>query len=116
MIQAFLFPEVKNMTITRERINQEVFERGELSRPEARLAVLKLLEIIKQTLAGGEDLLVSGFGKFQVRRKKARRGRNPQTKEDLMLRPRRVVTFHASGILRRRISGEAEPDSPPDDV
>ena len=56
-----------------------------------------LLEIIKSTLASGEDVLISGFGKFNVVDKKERRGRNPATDEDLILPPRRVVTFKCSG-------------------
>ena len=60
--------------------------------------------IIKQTLENGEDLLISGFGKFVVKEKSARRGRNPQTTEDLQLRARRVVVFKTSGVLRERIN------------
>ena len=63
-----------------------------------------LLEIIKQVLESGEDVLVSGFGKFQVKYKRKRRGRNPVTNEDLILPPRRVVTFKCSGKLRDRIN------------
>ena len=63
-----------------------------------------LLELIKETLESGEDVLVSGFGKFRVREKKERRGRNPATGDDMMLRPRRVVTFHCSGKLRKRMN------------
>jgi integration host factor subunit alpha len=63
-----------------------------------------LLEIIKSTLESGEDLLVSGFGKFCVKEKKARMGRNPATNGEMRLRARRVVTFKCSGILRERIN------------
>jgi integration host factor subunit alpha len=63
-----------------------------------------LLEIMKQTMGAGEDLLISGFGKFLVKEKSARRGRNPQTTEDLQLRARRVVVFKISGILRDKIN------------
>lgn len=66
--------------------------------------VESLLEIVKRTLANGEDILISGFGRFCVKGKKQRRGRNPQTREDMMLRPRRVVTFRCSGVLRDRIN------------
>jgi len=66
--------------------------------------VENLLEIIKSTLVSGEDVLISGFGKFSVKDKKARRGRNPATNEDLILEPRRVVTFKCSGKLRDRIN------------
>ena len=66
--------------------------------------VESLLETIKSTLESGDDVLVSGFGKFCVQDKRERRGRNPATGEDLMLRPRRVVTFKCSGKLRERIN------------
>ncbi|PQP33874.1 integration host factor subunit alpha, partial [Desulfobacteraceae bacterium SEEP-SAG9] len=66
--------------------------------------VESLLEIIKSTLEGGDDVLVSGFGKFCVNNKSERRGRNPATGEDLMLAPRRVVTFKCSGKLRERVN------------
>ena len=64
-----------------------------------------LLEIMKGTLEKSEDVLISGFGKFCVKNKKPRRGRNPSTGEDLMLRERRVVTFKCSGKLRKKING-----------
>ena len=96
------------MAVTKERIINAVFEQAELSRKDAREVVEKLLKIIKDTLADEKDILVSGFGKFQVRRKRARRGRNPQTKEALELRPRRVVVFHTSGILRSKLNGEGK--------
>ena len=64
------------------------------------------LEIIKNTLASGKDVQVSGFGKFKVNEKAARKGRNPQTGETLTLDSRRVVTFSPSGILRNQVNGE----------
>ena len=63
-----------------------------------------LLELIKSTLESGDDVLVSRFGKFCINEKKARKGRNPATGEDLMLKPRRVVTFKCSGMLRDKIN------------
>ena len=65
-----------------------------------------LLELIKATLESGDDVLVSGFGKFCVKEKKTRKGRNPATGEDLMLKPRRVVTFKWSGKLRQKVDGK----------
>ena len=64
-----------------------------------------LLEIIKKTLESGDDVLISGFGKFCVRDKRERRGRNPATGDDMIVEPRRVVTFRCSGKLRRKING-----------
>jgi len=63
-----------------------------------------LLELIKTKLAAGEDVLVSGFGKFCIKKKRERRGRNPATGEDLTLAKRRVVTFKCSGRLRDKIN------------
>jgi integration host factor subunit alpha len=68
-------------------------------------SVNALLEIIKSTLASGEDVLISGFGKFQIKDKRERRGRNPATDGDMILPPRRVVTFRCSGKLRDKVNG-----------
>ena len=65
----------------------------------------RLFEIMKESLERKEDLLISGFGKFLVKDKSERRGRNPQTTEDLQLRARRVVVFKTSGVLRDKING-----------
>ena len=67
-----------------------------------------LVEIIKSKLAAGEDVLVSGFGKFCVKKKSERRGRNPATGQDLMLKPRRVVTFKWSAKLREKINHQQQ--------
>jgi integration host factor subunit alpha len=64
-----------------------------------------LLELIKSSLASGDDVLVSGFGKFCVKEKRERKGRNPATGEDAILSARRVVTFKCSGKLRERLNG-----------
>jgi integration host factor subunit alpha len=103
------------MAVTKEKIISEVFEKTELTRKDARQAVEKMMEILKRTLAEEKDVLISGFGKFVVKKKRARRGRNPQTKESLELRARRVVVFKNSGILRKRINGEAVDENTPDD-
>ena len=66
--------------------------------------VERLFGLMKDTLTNGEDLLVSGFGKFIVRQKNERRGRNPQTKESLILAARKVLVFKTSGVLRNRIN------------
>jgi integration host factor subunit alpha len=65
-----------------------------------------LLEIVKSTLATGDDVLVSGFGKFCVKEKAERKGRNPATDEDLILPARRVVKFKCSGKLRKKVNGK----------
>ena len=64
-----------------------------------------LLEIMKKALESGDDVMISNFGKFCVKEKRARRGRNPETGEEMILRPRKVVTFRWAGKLRERING-----------
>lgn len=103
------------MAVTKEKIITEIFENTDLSRKDARQAVEKLMDILKKTLAEEKDILISGFGKFVVKRKRARRGRNPQTKESLELRARRVVVFKNSGILRKKINGEAVDETTSDE-
>ena len=81
------------MSLTKEKIINDIYNHVGLSKTQSRIVVEKLFEISKTTLAKGEDLLISGFGKFVVKAKSSRRGRNPQTTEDLHLRARRVVVF-----------------------
>jgi len=69
----------------------------------------QLIEILKRNLANGDDVLISRFGKFSVQDKKARRGRNPATGEEVMLEPRRIVSFKCSGRLREKVNGEQVP-------
>ena len=91
------------MTLTKASITEMVAAENGWSQKQSSEYVELLLEIMKNTLASGQDLLISGFGKFEVNNKKERRGRNPTTNEDIMLAPRRVVTFKCSGRLRDRI-------------
>jgi len=93
------------MTLTKAQIIESVQNQIGLPKNRSLQTAETLLEIIKRTLASGEDVLVSGFGKFCVREKKERKGRNPATGEDMMLEPRRVVTFKCSGKLRERVNG-----------
>ena len=93
------------MTLTKADLVQRVYQQHELlTKNQAAEAVESFLRISKESLVGGSNLLLSGFGKFTVNDKKARRGRNPQTGDDLMLEARRVVTFKPSGILRNKIN------------
>jgi integration host factor subunit alpha len=94
------------MALTKADIIESVHQQLGLPKNKSDEVVEQLIETIKSTLASGEDVLVSGFGKFCVNKKKERRGRNPATGDSIMLRPRRVVTFKVSGKLRRRINGE----------
>jgi integration host factor subunit alpha len=92
------------MSFTKEHIINSVYYQLDISKKRAGELVESLLEIIKRTLENGEDVLISGFGKFCVNEKSERRGRNPQTGEDLMLGSRRVVMFRCSGVLREKIN------------
>jgi integration host factor subunit alpha len=96
------------MALTKADIIDAIHQ--ELGFPQKRSTELveQLLETIKSTLASGEDVLISGFGKFLVNEKQERRGRNPATGKDMMLKPRRVVTFKCSGKLRRKINGNVD--------
>lgn len=87
--QQYLFPELDCVFLSKKR---------------SREIVDSLFEILKDTLTRGEDVLISGFGKFQVKFKWARSGRNPRTGERIILRSRRVVKFYASPKLRARIN------------
>ena len=92
------------MALTKSDIVESISKQVGFTRKQSIETVESLLEIIKKTLASGDDVLVSGFGKFCVKSKKKRRGRNPATGDDMMLRPRKVVTFRCSGKLRKKVN------------
>lgn len=98
------------MALTKNDIVERIHELG-FTKNKSVDIVESLLEIIKKTLANGDDVLISGFGKFCVKKKNQRRGRNPATGDDLMLRERRVVTFKCSGKMRNKITPEERPVS-----
>lgn len=91
------------MALTKSDIVEKIYNMG-FSKKESVDIIEDLIEIIKKSLQDGEDVLISGFGKFCVKNKTERRGRNPATGEDLMLRERQVVTFKCSGKLRDKIN------------
>ena len=91
-------------TLTKADIIESVHEQLGFQKNESAEIVEILLEIIKESLESGENVLISGFGKFCVQKKRQRRGRNPHTGEELILKPRRIVTFNCSSKLRSRIN------------
>ncbi len=93
------------MTLKKSQITKAIAEQNGYTRKKSTETVETILEIIKSTLASGEDVLISGFGKLCVKEKRERKGRNPETGEDMMLAPRRVVTFKCSGKWRDKING-----------
>jgi integration host factor subunit alpha len=92
------------MTLTKLDIVESVAKQNGWPKTESFEIVEALLEIIKKSLESGEDVLISGFGKFCVKKKKERRGRNPATGEDMMLRPRKIVTYKCSGKLKDKVN------------
>ena len=96
------------MSLTKEKIINDIYNHVGFSKTRSRTVVENFFEILKKTLEKGEGLLISGFGKFVVKGKDERRGRNPQTTEDLRLRARRVVVFKSSGVLRKKINEESK--------
>jgi len=93
----------RTMTLTKDRISDALCKKVPMSKNKAAETVELLLETIKQTLATGEDVMISGFGKFCVKGKRQRRGRNPATGDSMLLSPRRIVTFKCSGKLREKL-------------
>jgi len=92
------------MALTKSHLIEAIAEQIGFTKKKSTETVEAILEIIKSTIASGEDVLVSGFGKFCVKEKRERKGRNPATGEDMMLAPRRVVTFRCSGKLKDKIN------------
>ena len=92
------------MTLTKADIVEAIAKHNGYTINRSFELIETLLEIIKNTLESGEDVLISGFGKFCVNEKKARKGRNPATGETMMLAPRKVITFRCSRQLRDKIN------------
>jgi len=92
------------MTLKKADLIDFTYNQVGLSKTRSAQVIESLLDIIKETLENGEDVLISGFGKFYVKDKGKRRGRNPQTGNDLMLDARRVVTFRCSGLLKDKLN------------
>ncbi len=94
------------MALTKNDIVEKLYLDLELPNKQAVETVESLLELIKSSLEAGDDVLVSGFGKFCVKDKAERKGRNPATGEDAILPARQVVTFKFSGKLRDKVNGK----------
>ena len=95
------------MTLTKADLINQVFKSlPDYSQAQARETVEILLELMKSSLENGDNLLLSGFGKFSVKEKRPRKGRNPQTGKEMILDARRVVTFKPSGNLKDKVNGK----------
>ena len=93
------------MTLTKAHIINTIADQIGYPKNHSSEIVDTLLELIKSSLDSGDDVLISRFGKFCVKEKGERRGRNPSTGEDMMMKPRKVVTFRCSGKLRKMVNG-----------
>ncbi len=96
------------MTLTKAQIVEAFFAKNIFPRTQSAQIIDTVFELIKQSLQNGEDVLITGFGKFSVKEKQARRGWNPRTGEPMRLPPRKVVTFKCSGVLRAEMNGERD--------
>jgi integration host factor subunit alpha len=90
--------------LTKDQIAKAIAENVGLQRNRSIELVEVLIGLVKDSLIMGEDVLISGFGKFSVKSKRERRGRNPATGDSMMLRGRRVISFHCSGKLREKLN------------
>jgi len=94
------------MTLIKDHLVTCIGKRLGISKFESSRILESVLETVKNSLSNGEDVLISGFGKFSAKKKAPRKGRNPATGEHLPLDARTVVTFRCSGVLRDRINGK----------
>jgi integration host factor subunit alpha len=93
-------------TLIKDHILENLLAKNLFTRTESAQIIEAVFELLKQSLGEGDDVLISGFGKFCVQEKNQRRGRNPQSGEPITLPPRKVVTFECSGKLREKINRE----------
>ena len=97
---------MNDKTLTKADIVDAIYEKVDRNRSEIKDIVESLLKIMKQAIKKDHALLISGFGKFEAYDKKARKGRNPQTEESIVLPPRKVVVFRLSRKFRAELNGE----------
>ncbi len=90
--------------MTRAGLIEQVYDKLDLSKRECADIVVRFFEVVKETLAKDEDVMISGLGKFRVKQKRARRGRNPQTGVKMEIKGRKVLLFKLSGVLNDKIN------------
>ena len=90
--------------MTKADIIENIYERVGISKKETALAIETIFDTIKSTLEAEENVKISGFGNFTIRKKRARRGRNPQTGEEIEISARKVITFKPSNVLKDLIN------------
>jgi len=104
-----ILPSLETPTLTKAELADMLFERLGLNKRESKDMVEAFFELVHSTLVQGEDVKLSGFGNFNIRRKAPRPGRNPRTGESIPINARNVVTFHASHKLKAIVQGDAPP-------
>ena len=103
-------PSLETPTLTKAELAELLFERLGLNKRESKDMVEAFFDMVHATLVQGEDVKLSGFGNFHIRRKAPRPGRNPRTGEPIPIKARNVVTFHASHKLKAIVQGEMPPE------
>jgi integration host factor subunit alpha len=106
----FKVPEEIGKGMTKADIVEHIYERVGFSKKESADLVETVFAVIKETLSSGQKVKISGFGNFVVREKNARKGRNPQTGEEILLQARRVLTFKPSLVLKNILNDEQSPE------
>jgi integration host factor subunit alpha len=101
-----ILPSLETPTLTKAELAEMLFERLGLNKRESKDMVEAFFEIVHGSLVAGDDVKLSGFGNFNIRRKAPRPGRNPRTGESIPIKARQVVTFHASHKLKSLVQGD----------
>jgi len=109
-LERVLLPSLETPTLTKADLAELLFERLGLNKRESKDMVEAFFDIVNAALVGGDDIKLSGFGNFNIRRKAPRPGRNPRTGESIPIKARNVVTFHASHKLKGLVQGDIATD------
>ena len=111
LFQGFTGDTMAGSTVTRAQLSEAVYQEVGLSRNESADLVGGVLNEISDTLVRGESVKISSFGSFSVRQKGERKGRNPKTGEEVPIKPRRVLVFRASNVLKQKINSTINPST-----
>ena len=109
-VDRVILPSLETPTLTKAELSELLFERLGLNKRESKDMVEAFFELVHGNLVNGEDVKLSGFGNFNIRRKAPRPGRNPRTGESIPIKARNVVTFHASHKLMAVVQGDTPLD------
>jgi integration host factor subunit alpha len=104
-----ILPSLETPTLTKAELAELLFDNLGLNKRESKDMVEAFFDIVHSALVEGQDVKLSGFGNFNIRRKAPRPGRNPRTGEAIPIKARKVVTFHASHKLKAQVQGEVPP-------